>query len=244
MFYQPLTSVNSLSLAVHSPSAALYVRNQLLHHPAFVGEANGPGKGLVAVLADPSSSSSGQQSQQGSIAGAYIGESDKWPFVIACSHEAFNNGLQLVGLSSRWLSRLIRGSGGGDAGHVDASQLDGGGGGGPLSALSQRESTAVNTNGITAVHTPPGVGGSEANALPLDVDALPLSSLLAAVGRLLPLPQLPPKAGGQKATASSGCLDPEARERVVAHVAAVVLLRDAAAQCRVGKEREEGGKKW
>ena len=240
MFYQPLTSVNSLSLAVHSPSAALYVRNQLLHHPAFVGEANGPGKGLVAVLADPSSSSSGQQSQQGSIAGAYIGESDKWPFVIACSHEAFNNGLQLVGLSSRWLSRLI---GGGEEGTGDgvASQQSGGSG---LStpAPSRQGSAAVTAGGgiqcascSAAVHTPPGAGGSGALAA-CDVDELPLSALLAAVGRLLPLPQLPPKAG-----ASSGGDDPEARERVVAHLAAVVLLQDAAEQCRIGTRKDRLG---
>ena len=208
------------------------------------------------MLADPSS---GQQSQQGGGAGAYATGSDNWPFVIAYSHDG--NGTQLVGLSSRWLSRLV---GGGEEGTGDGVASQQSGGSGLTSpALPRQGSAAVTASSIiqctssSAVHVAPGVGGREAQAAG-DVDALPLRALLATVDRLLPLPQLPPKKAAPSSAGGGGSGSLEARERVVAHLAAVVLLQDAAEQCRgkvelggrqrgvtaelcrEGKERKEG----
>ena len=219
--------------------AAIHIRQQLLHHPAFVGEVNGPGKGLISVLADPSSLS-GHQSQEGGGSGARSAGSDKWPFVVTVPED--KDAVQLVGLSSRWLHRLI---GGGDADVGDDDVAPQQGGGVPLPALTRRESAAVTASGgiqrarsSTAVHMPPGVVSGEARAAcDNEVDALPLSALLAAVGRLLPLPQLPPKrAAASSGDGGGGGDDPEAREGVLVHLAAVVLLQDAAEQCKVRKD--------
>ena len=139
-------------------SAAFNVRHHLLNHPAFAGEANGPGKGLVPVLADPSSSSSGQQ-QGGGTGRAYAAGSDNWPFGVTYSNDG--NGTQLVGLSSRWLLRLIEGG--------DGESVDGLSPGGPPPALPRRESAPVTgSSGIqcassTAVHMAARVAGSEAH---------------------------------------------------------------------------------
>ena len=228
----------SLTLPPNLLPAAIHIRSCLLHHPAFAGEASGPGKGLVAVLADPSLS--GHQSQQSGGSGARSAGSDKWPFVVIVPED--KDAVQLVGLSSRWLHRLI---GGGDADVGDDDVAPQQGGGVPLPALTRRESAAVTASGgiqrassSTVVHMPPGVVSGEARAAcDNEVDALPLSALLAAVGRLLPLPQLPPKrAAASSGDGGGGGDDPEAREGVLVHLAAVVLLQDAAEQCKVRKD--------
>lgn len=142
------------------------------------------------MLADPVASQGGS--------GAFAAGSERWPFVVN-TFPTDGQATQLVGLSSRWLLRLM---GERDAGQGLSSDI---------------------------------AGAAAASAVP---DALPLSTLLAAVDRLLPLPQLPKK-GDQKGGASSACDGPEAaREKVVVHLAAAVLLQDAADQC--GWERDWG----
>ena len=148
------------------------------------------------MLVDPSSTGQGGS-------GAFAAGLDRWPFVVIFPE--IHNASHSVGLSSKWLLRLLTGGEGGR--HGDA-----------------------------AAEAPAGPGDAAA--------ALPLVALLAAVDRFLPLPPLS-KTGGPRqqgpSASASDCDDPEARERIVAHLAAVVLLQDAAEQCRAGKSFCWGG---
>lgn len=223
-----ITLHNSLTHSSSPLPAANRVRECLLNHPAFAGQAEGPGKGLLTVLTDPAS---GCQQRQGSGYGAAPG-SDTWPFVVIAGK---GGAVHTIGLSARWLWRVAAATAAATANGRDDINIGAAPARTPVASTAaaagfSTKSERCATSGPAAVlPSPPGAWVDSSSP------SLPLGTLLAAVGRLLPLPRLP----SPPSPSSAAAADESFRESLVTHLAATAILEAIAAAA--ADEGGEGG---